>query len=244
MKAFFSRMALVLLAAVAGTAQAAWVTEQWQGRVASFENLSTFAVDDIVTWTVLYDASSGQQMTVFSDGANGRSDRGGVDDSLSTLYCLEPSSAPGCSTEISSADGFFALHDSTTDLATIYTRMKASLLDGEEVFDYWDTNRDNRTFRNVPWGVLEQIDYWADDFRFSADNYPYRCVYDCPNTGDATFLLTYLDRTDELQFARLSLTRVSYTVLPVAVVSAPSTIALCAMALGLLGWNLRQRGRS
>jgi len=228
---FTIRTLLGLCALAYGIVHASVITETWWGQVAQVDHTTAYSLGETVTWNVIYDEASIGVAHFYADGALGRADRGMNDDTVAFLHCLESTLDPLCGTIDLAADGFTAIYDSTTQLDTIYQRMLAGLRPGDRSYDYWDTNTDNRTFRNVPWGVVEQLDYWADDFRFAADTYPFRCVSDCPNTGDASFFLTYLDSANELQFASVSLTRLGKTTSRSTVVPEPGMITLFLIAL-------------
>lgn len=209
-----------------------FVMETWTGEVGAVSGTTAYVVGETVTWTISYETLVSDRMTIFSDGLNGVADRGTNDDTVSTVFCLDPTSDDECAAGLERSNGFFALYDSKGSFDNIYQRMVDALSASQTIYDYWDVNMDNRIFRDVPWGVLEQYDYRADEFWLTADNYPYRCGYDCPNTGNASIFLTYLDAQSELQFANVSLTRVSYTS---TVVSVPVPGTLCLMVVGGLG---------
>ena len=237
------------LALCSSSALASMVTETWTGQVGAISNTTAYASGSTVSWQVSYDDALSTQKRVFNDGSNGVADRGLPDDTLNTLFCVDPTADPTCSASSTAAGGFFRFHDTISDVSAVYLRMVAALGLGEVVSDYWDTNQDSRSFRNVPWGILEQYDFTADDFRLAADNYPFRCVGDCPNTGDGTIQLTYLDREDDVQFAQVTLTRVAYTRSTEAVtLHAPMSLSLLcfgaiAMA-GLIHRKAQSRGRT
>lgn len=227
------RTLVVISSLCAGIADASLVTETWSGQVGTVSGLTNFVIGETISWQVIYEDSNNGQMRIFDDGANSRSDRGNGDDTLNSFFCLDASSNAQCASGYSALDGFVALHDSTSLVGHIRTRMLGSLAQAVSVYDYWGFNRDNRISRDVPWGELQQIDYWADDFHYSADNYPYRCTYDCPNTGDARFSLAYLNSQNQLDYASIGLTRVSYST-QFTVIPEPSSLLLALIPIGLL----------
>ncbi len=224
---YIKHIVFCILALTARTANSSIITEIWSGEVGALSNTSAYSVGDIVSWSIIYDSNKNNQMTIYNDGANGVSDRGNNDDSLNTLFCIDPSINVNCSSSTSPTDGFTEFFDSTSNVSHIYDKMVASLSTSDTLSDQLAVNRDNRIFRDVPWGVSEQIDYWSDDFRYLADNYPFRCSSDCPNTGNAIFTLTYLDSSNEVQFSSVTLTRVSHTTSSSAfAVYEPDSLAL------------------
>lgn len=122
-----------------------------------------------ISWTVTYDSTSGDHFTHYSDGADGVADRGGNDDTLLILSCLDASYSPDCGSSLQD-DSFTALYDSNSNISNIYNTMVNSLGTGETVYDNFAFNKDTRSYRTAPYPDFTQYDYYADEFHMYADN--------------------------------------------------------------------------
>jgi hypothetical protein len=187
----------------------------------------------VITWQVVYDSQPSNFMRLFSDGIDGAANRGGGDDQLNSFICLDTLQDSRCTQTFAPTDGFYALRDVNSSVEHVRLALLASLGSSRTAFNFWSTNTDTRTSRVVPWGDLEQVYYAADDFYYSADNYPFRCVFDCPNTGNATFGLAFISASGDIDLMSVLLTRVSHTA-QVTEVSEPGSLPLSAMPIALL----------
>ena len=77
---------------------------------------------------------------------HGKSDRGGNDDTLNTLVCLDKSISSKCDVELPNG---VALYDSVTEVSAIYQTMVGFLNQHENVYDFFEYNEDIRRFQSL-----------------------------------------------------------------------------------------------
>ena len=132
-------------------------------------NQVLYMLGETISWTVTYDAALGDHFTTYLDGVDGAANRGANDDTLQTLSCLNADYSSDCGRSLVD-ENYTALYDSNSDISSIYNAMVNSLGINETVYDYFDFNKDARSYRSLPYPDFTQYDFYADEFHIYADN--------------------------------------------------------------------------
>ena len=236
----FTSLAFLLLASV--SVQAAIITETWTADISSLNNnevnspstsvrFNGFSINDKITWSVSYDTLFNDRYTRFNDGLDGKSDRGGNDDTLNTLVCLDKSISSKCDVELPNG---VALYDSVTEVSAIYQTMVGFLNQHENVYDFFEYNEDIRRFQSLQDSNLTINKYIADDFIFYADNR----IFPVGGTGSAE--LFYEKNNGDIWSSRIGFGNIEYTS-SISQVPEPSIPALMGAGFAGLGFARRRK---